>query len=187
MFPPTEKWSILGQDKLVNKWDILTHLGQSTSSGLSSRWETHFEAQWGKKTMNRSKVVIFSSSLRNFFWFQVFHFPARALSRWDVSHSRFNWRSPVVISGTVPQCWPLGNLTCSGCLLNTDKVFFSSGSPQKRRVESIILKPGLKWLESFTGLISLPHYFFTECSDSLIAIWFALAVFCFVQVMLSLC
>lgn len=44
-------------------------------------------------------------------------------------------------------------------------------------MESIILKPGLKGLESFTGLISLPHYFFTQRSDSLIAIWFALAIF----------
>lgn len=44
-------------------------------------------------------------------------------------------------------------------------------------MELIILKPNLEGLERLTGLISLPHYFFTECSDSLIAIWFALAIF----------
>lgn len=40
LFPLTENWSVLGQDKhskLANKVDILTHAGQSTSSALSSQ------------------------------------------------------------------------------------------------------------------------------------------------------
>lgn len=52
---------------------------------------------------------------------------------------------------------------------------FLLGAHREDRVESIILKPSLKGLESFTGLISFLHYFFIQCSDSLIAIWFALA------------
>lgn len=90
------------------------------------------------------KGCLFSSSARNFFWFPVFHFSARALSRRDVSLSSFIMCSSVVISGTVPQGWPLGNLTYSGCLLNMSKVFFSSESPQRRQSGIKNFKAGFK-------------------------------------------